>query len=350
MFIDPLLLQKLKKVSIFLVVYTVLFVGFFSTISYTLPFVLAIIIAYLMKPLTNFFKSKFNMSNGFSSFISTVISFSLITLAITLLVMKITVESRDILLSLPNINIKSITSFFMSSIENLKHFYENLDPSITKQLEAQIASVASGIIDVFGVMLDKLVTLALSLPMIFMVILVTLLATFFISKDLTSIQNRIVNALSPSGQDKFKHFWSEANRMLFQYIKSYGIIIFITFLLTWIGFGLVGIKYSFMLSLLSGFLDILPILGIASVYIPLAIYYWIIGDHVIAIFILVLYAVVTVVRNIVEPKIVSQSLNLHPVAVLAAIFIGLKAYGFLGMVYLIFLMLFYNILKNVKVL
>lgn len=350
MFIDPLLVKKLIKIGIFLAVYTVLFVLFFGTISYTLPFVLALIIAYLTKPLTNFFKRKFNMSSGISALISTVISFLLIMLVLTLLVTKIAVESRDILNSLPTININSITEFFMSSLDNLKHLYQSLDPSITKQLESQISSIASGAIDVFGVLLNNLLKLAISLPMIFMVILVTLLATFFISKDLSLIQNRIVHALSPSGQDKFKHFWSEANRMLFQYIKSYGIIIFITFALTWIGFGIVGIKYSFMLSLLSGILDILPILGIAIVYIPLAIYYWIIGDHVIAIFILVLYAVVTIVRNIVEPKIVSQSLNLHPVAVLAAMFIGLKAYGFLGMFYLILLLISYNILKNVKVL
>lgn len=94
----------------------------------------------------------------------------------------------------------------------------------------------------------------------------------------------------------------------------------------------------------------MPILGIACVYLPLAIYYWLIGDHIVAIFLLVLYIAVTVVRNIIEPKIVSQSLNLHPVAVLAAMFIGLKAYGFLGMLYLIFLMIFYNILKKVNVL
>ncbi|MEF9935197.1 MAG: sporulation integral membrane protein YtvI [Clostridium sp.] len=347
---DPVLLAKLKKISIFLIVYTLLFVGFFSTIKYTLPFVLAFLIAFLMKPLTEFFKRKFHMSSGFSSLISTIISFSLITLILVLLIMKVATESKDILASLPSIDIDGISNYFMLKFESLKHFYENLDPTIITQIKAQIASITSGIIAVVKLLLDKLIVLAMSLPLIIMVILVTLLATFFISKDLPAIKRKCLSSLSPDGQEKFKNFISEANKMLFQYIKSYGIIIFITFVLTWIGFSILEIEYSFMLSLLSGVLDLLPILGIAAVYFPLAIYYWIIGNHAVAIILVVLYAVVTVVRNIVEPKLVSSSLNLHPVAVLAAIFIGLQAYGFLGMIFLIFLMLFYNILKKVNVL
>ncbi|MEG0370931.1 MAG: sporulation integral membrane protein YtvI [Clostridium sp.] len=347
---DPLLIKKIKKIGIFLVLYTLLFVGFFSTIKYTLPFVLAFIIAYATRPLTGILKRRFNMSSGLSSLLSTLLSFALITLILTLLIIKVATESRDILLSLPSININDITSYFMANLDNIKHFYESLDPTIIDQVKNQIASIATQFINIIGLLLEKLVKLAMSLPLIFMVVLVTLLATFFISKDLTAIENRCLSALSPSGKDKFKNIWSESNRMLFQYIKSYGIIIFITFLLTWIGFGILRVEYSFMLSLLSGFLDILPILGIAAVYFPLAIYYWIIGDHVVAIIILVLYAAVTIVRNIVEPKLVSSSLNLHPVAVLAAMFIGLQAYGLLGMIYLVFLMICYNILKKVNIL
>ncbi len=348
--IDPLLLKKLKKIFIFLIIYTLLFIGFFSTISYTLPFVLAFLIACLMKPLTEFFKKRLHMSNTFSSLISTILSFALITGVITLIVMKVAVESRDILASLPHINIDNITNYFMSTLDTFKNFYESLDPTIINQVQSQISSITSGVINIFGVVLEKLIKLAMSMPLIFMLILVTLLATFFISRDLPDIKKRLYSALSPSGQDRFKYIWEETNRMLFKYIKSYGIIIFITFLVTLIGFSLLNVKYAFMLSLLCGVLDILPILGIAATYIPLAIYYWVIGNHFISIGLLVLYAVATVIRHIVEPKIVSQSLNLHPVAVLAAIFIGLKAYGFLGMIYLIFLMLFYNILKKVEVL
>lgn len=348
--LDPLLIKKIRKTAIFLALYTVIFIAFFSTISYTFPFILAFIIAYLMKPLTEFFQKKFNMSNGISSLLSTIISFTLIILLLTLLITKISTEAKSILTSLPGVNIDSISNYIMSNLDAMKNFYDSLDPTLSTQIQNQISSIATALIDFMGTLLNTVIKIAMSLPIIFMVIIIILLATFFISKDLPAIQKRFFNALSPSGQNKFRHFWSESNRMLFQYIKSYGLIIFITFLLTWVGFGILGVHYSFILSLLSGFLDIMPILGIACVYIPLSIYYWLIGDHVVSIFLIVLYIAVTVVRNIIEPKIVSQSLNLHPVAVLAAMFIGLKAYGFLGMLYLIFLMIFYNILKKVNVL
>jgi predicted PurR-regulated permease PerM len=64
---------------------------------------------------------------------------------------------------------------------------------------------------------------------------------------------------------------------------------------------------------------------------------------------LILYALVFVVRQVAEPRIVSSSLGLHPVSVLAAIFIGLKANGIAGMFFCMFLVVFYNIFKKVNI-
>jgi predicted PurR-regulated permease PerM len=74
------------------------------------------------------------------------------------------------------------------------------------------------------------------------------------------------------------------------------------------------------------------------------------GSYFTAIGILVLFILISAVRQIVEPKIVSTSLGIHPVMTLLAIFIGLKAFGFAGMIYLTFLMVFYKVLKNSKIL
>jgi predicted PurR-regulated permease PerM len=74
------------------------------------------------------------------------------------------------------------------------------------------------------------------------------------------------------------------------------------------------------------------------------------GNYFAAIGLIVLFVLISAVRQIVEPRIVSTSLGLHPVLVLAVIFIGLKAYGFIGMIYLTFLIVLYKVLKTAKVL
>jgi len=95
---------------------------------------------------------------------------------------------------------------------------------------------------------------------------------------------------------------------------------------------------------------LLPIFGIGAIYIPLIIIFFISSNYVAALGLLISYIVITIVRQIIEPKIVSSSLGINPVAVLASIFIGLKAYGLVGMLFCMFLVVFYNILKKVEVL
>ena len=138
--------------------------------------------------------------------------------------------------------------------------------------------------------------------------------------------------------------------MLLNYFLASLLIIFITFCITLIGFLFLKIKYALVLSVICGLFDILPILGVANIYFPLAIIYIINKNYFAGIGLIILYAIVFIVRQIAEPKIMSSSLGLHPVAVLIAIFIGIEAAGLAGMLFCMFLIVFYNILKKVKVL
>ena len=93
----------------------------------------------------------------------------------------------------------------------------------------------------------------------------------------------------------------------------------------------------------------MPILGMAIIYIPLALFNLIQGNYFTGIAILILWVVVMIARQIIEPKIMSTTLGLNPLAVLAAIFIGIEAGGFLGMIFFMFLVVFYTVLDELKV-
>jgi predicted PurR-regulated permease PerM len=133
--------------------------------------------------------------------------------------------------------------------------------------------------------------------------------------------------------------------MITKYVKSYCLIYFLTFLQTLIGFSIFRIKYGLVLSIVCAIADILPILGPGLIYIPLAIIYFIMKEYFVALGIIILYLIISVVRQVIEPKIVSVSLGIHPVLVLAIMFIGLKAYGFWGLIYLTMLVVSYKVLK-----
>ncbi len=114
-------------------------------------------------------------------------------------------------------------------------------------------------------------------------------------------------------------------------LLSYVLIFFITFLELWAGLALLRVPYAGMIAMVVAVLDILPVLGTGSVLIPWGILAAVNGNWKMAVGILVLYLVITIIRNILEPKLVGQQVGLHPVLTLAGMLLGLQFAGLMGM-------------------
>jgi len=188
------------------------------------------------------------------------------------------------------------------------------------------------------------------IPYALMVLLFTILTTYFFTKDLSSTNRKKLILITAKSEDRIRSIFDESKKMLKNYFLSYLLIITITFLETLVVFIIFNVKYAVTLSILCGVFDLLPILGIGSIYLPLIIIFFISKNIIAALGLLISYIIITIIRQIIEPKIVSSSLGINPVAVLASIFIGLKANGIIGMLFCMFLLVFYNILKKVNVL
>jgi sporulation integral membrane protein YtvI len=346
-------LEKLNRLALFFVLYSMVFIAFFKTLPYTLPFVLAIIIALLLKRPTIFLIKNLKLNNTLAALLTTIIFFTVI---ITLLLFSIAALSSEIFQLT-----KHISNYFTSMEQNpyelfdqLKKYYNNLDPYIISNIERSfggtISKVASTTLTLGTKIVGILVSFVSSVPYIAMVIIFTLIATYFFTKNISEGKKNILENIVPLNLSRINYIISESKKMLGSYIVSYMIIILITFGITLIGFLILRVNYAFLLSLLCAILDFLPVLGMPIVYIPLAIIYFIGKNYFTGVGLLILYALVFIVRQIVEPRIVSSSLGLNPVAVLAAIFIGLQANGVSGMFFCMFLVVSYSILKKVKVL
>ena len=123
-------------------------------------------------------------------------------------------------------------------------------------------------------------------------------------------------------------------------------MILCTFVITFIGFNILKIPYTLLLSLTCMILDILPVVGMILIFLPLVIIYFFSGKYITVIFLVVLFSVIIITRNILEPKLLSSSLELSPLSVLIAIFVGLNIAGFKGMIYLMALFISFNFYKK----
>ncbi|MBO5914488.1 MAG: sporulation integral membrane protein YtvI [Clostridia bacterium] len=116
-----------------------------------------------------------------------------------------------------------------------------------------------------------------------------------------------------------------------KFLRAYGLLFLITFGELLLAFVIIGIDYAFVLALLISLVDVLPVLGTGTVLIPWGIIALISGNIATGIGILVAYAAITVVRQVIEPKIVGRFIGLSPLAALASMYIGLKLMGIFGL-------------------
>lgn len=344
-------LDKFDRLVLFFLIYSIAFVTFFTTLQYTLPFVLALLIAVILKKPTRLLIKKFKLNAAIASLITTilfsVISISILSLTITLLI-------NELISLTKNIQYLFNANYFNDLINQIMNFYKNLDSNIVDTINNNLGNISSKVaafaVQITSSTLTFLINILSSIPTILTIILFTILSTYFLTKELSFEKGRLKNYLPIESSERIFMILSETRKMLGNYFLSYMLIIFITFIETLVGFSILGVNYALILSILAAVLDLLPILGVGSVYVPVAIYYFISGNYFIVGGLVALYAFIVIFRQIIEPRIVSSSLGISPVASLIAIFVGLKAYGFVGMFFCMFLLVFYNIFKKVKLL
>lgn len=345
--------KKFDKLAIFLIAYTLIFIVFFKTLKYTLPFVIAIIFTLLLYKPTKYIVEKFKIKNTLASLLVTLLFYMLINALNVWLLIILTSEMFSLgknLQSYITVNQDIIYDLFNKA----QTYFNNLDDSVIVSIRDNLISSISNISMITVAATGKLVSFMLSLvsliPYIFLVLIFSILSTYLFMKEFTDTTKTPSLFKSSDGYLKTIKVFNESRKMLSKFVLSYSLIIGVTFIETLIGFSIINVKYTFILSILSAILDILPILGIGTLYIPLAIIYFVTGNFFKGIFIISMYLIVTIVRNIIEPKIVSSTLGIPPIQVLVAIFVGLQAYGFTGMFFCMFLVVFYNIFKKQNIL
>lgn len=349
--------NRISKLILFGVVYTLLFVFFISTIKYTLPFVLAGIFALILRKPTMFLIEKSKLRPWLASLLSTIIFFSIILFLLILISTSLTNEllllTKKLQLFISDNSFYYFTdlNIFLEDLLDSLNFFDlslwntvlsTISNSFNKFIQVGISGISSLITSLFSIFSY--------IPYIGMSIVVTLLSTYFLTKSFATSNSKDLTTFIPKGRNKILSALRHAKKMLTNYILTYLFLIFLGISLSYIGFVIFRINYALLLSILAGLLDILPVVGMACIYIPLAIYFFIKGDLFITIGLIILYMLVFLSRQFLEPKLMSSSLGISPFAILISMFIGLQLWGVLGVIFCMFFIIFYTVLKRVKIL
>lgn len=193
-----------------------------------------------------------------------------------------------------------------------------------KTMQNQVGSVSAAVI-------SWAANSAASLPSMLVSFIITVVATFFLCSEYDQVKSFFWHQVPEKYKELAGDTWATFARTLGQMIKSYLLIMFITFCELSVGLFLLRIDYFILLAALIALVDIFPVIGTGTILIPWGLIALLTGNMVLGVGILLLYVVITVVRNILEPKIVGKRIGLHPLVTLIFMYFGLHVFGVPGM-------------------
>lgn len=323
-----------KRLLVFIFTLITLYIAFKLSIFY-IPFLIAFIISLIIEPLIRKVMKLTNLTRKVSAIITLILVFSLLVGFLIWGITSIATEASNILTNL-NDNMDAISFRITGLLSNIR-----LDSiRIPEQIMGVINDSFSGLIgegrNILRTFFSKVVDTLTHIPKLMVYVGITIIATYFVCTDKMYILDQMEHHLPRNWVNKFGFKLRKVIASLGNYLKAQSILIFISFIIVLIGlviFDLIGmnVRYPLIMAVAIGFVDALPILGAGTVMIPWAVISAFYGDIKIAIALMVLYVVIIIVRQLIEPRIVSSHIGIHPIFTLIAMYTGFKIIGVIGM-------------------
>ena len=324
-----------KNIIIVLLSILGIFLSFKLAVFY-LPFLISFILSLMIEPIIKFTMKKTKLRRKTSSIIVFVLAFTII---IGLLVWGMTSIITEASKLLGNLN-----EYFDKASIFVQNLSSKIDLTRLDIPQEVINTIQNSAMDFVEIVMDfikngvtSILNFVTSIPTIGIYTAITFLALYFICVDRIYMLDQLEHHFPQQWVRKFGAHLRELIKSLGGYLKAELILVLISFIISLIGlylfniFGL-NVQYPLIAALLIGFVDLLPIFGSGTVMIPWAIISSCTGDITLGIAILVLWAVMSVVRQFIEPKVVSGQIGIHPIFTLIAMYTGYKFIGILGMI------------------
>lgn len=311
-----------KMELIFLGIYTLIFLLLSQFALYLMPLIIALVIAVVMKPLYDYFIRKFNFQSTFAATVITLFIFGIVFAVIGFLLYLILRQALSLFDSY---------GYLLDDFLHSGNAYEQLRQALM-----------SG--NLMGTVTDVAAALFQMIPLGIIFIVITFALTVFLLHHMSAIKEQILVRIGDSRRDTVAKVFTVGYTLIRKFIRSYLILYLITFVEAAFIFYLTGVEYPLPFAFITAVADILPILGPGTVFIPFGIIFILQGNYFAGVTILVFFLLTGVLRQIMEPKIVSDNVKIHPLIVMTGIYLSIAAMNLWLLFYVLILSLLYKVL------
>ncbi|QGQ97801.1 sporulation integral membrane protein YtvI [Paenibacillus psychroresistens] len=341
--LDKLLQKQIFRGLYVLIILLAIVLAFYYVLPLVYPFLFGWVVALILNPLVNLLHTKVKLPRMLATLISLLI-FCAVTLGIlTALTINIVIEISSLADTIQNnintwkdeIIVYINSDYIQNIVTQINVFYqdnEQLQDPINNALTNSTKIIAGLSSSIVNLVFNFIVNFITSLPSYATFAIIGLLAAFFISKDWYKLIKRFGGYFPDKIRESSHAIWGDLQRALFGYVRAQLILITTTATFVLIGLVILDVKYAITISLLIGLCDLMPYLGVGAFMVPWIIFLFIQGNIYYGIGVSVIYGIVLVVRQIIEPKVLATSVGLNALATLVSMFIGLKLFGVLGLI------------------
>lgn len=323
--------------NLFVAVLTIVAVFYLAPklLVFFMPFVVGYIISWIANPVVRFFEKRLKIVRKHGSMIIIIGVLGVVILIFYLAGLKLAEETVHFIRSFPE-TYENLAEEFKTIGANLRVFLERL-PGDTEEVILDITSNLStyigGLVQAIGEpTFEAAGNFAKNVPGTVIAIIMSILSAYFFTADRDKI-HAMVNAHMPESiQKNVITVLKDLKHVVGGYFKAQLKIMVVVYAIVVVGLALLKVDYVLLVAFIIAFLDMLPFFGTGTVLGPWAIIKILSGDYSMAIALIILYVVTQVVRQVIQPKLVGDSIGMDPLATLLFMFIGFKLSGVIGMI------------------
>ena len=311
------------------------FAAFRYVLPLVAPFAIAFAIAYVLKGPIRILREKLHIPGKLAAMLAVILFYATIGALLALLSIKAVSELIGVIGNLPTMYETHALPFFTDILNNVEGVLMSMDPVLVSRLDGLGTELITGLgnlVSGASVSLMSAATgIAAAIPSLFIKLVLMIISTFFIAMDYEHLTGFCLRQMNENTKTVFFQIKEYVAGTLWVCIRSYFLIMSITFVELSIGLSLLKIEHAFLVAFVIAIFDILPVLGTGGIMIPWTLLTAVQGNYPLALGLLILYLAITVIRNIIEPKIVGSQLGLHPVVTLCSMFVGVQLFGVVGL-------------------
>lgn len=306
-----------------------------KALGFLMPFVVGWVISAIASPLVNWLERRLKIVKKLGSALIVILVLALIVLLLYFAISRLAGEIGDLTKNFPEMyaqlesGLRQIGDTLSGVFAKLPKGVQNGWNTIVENLDSYMGEVVSRVSEPTVTAAGNF---AKRLPSYLIAFIVAVMSAYFFTVEREEVI-RWMKKVSPESVTKRMSLVMDNLRYAVGgYFKAQFKIMAVVFAILLVGLAILGVHYFVLVAFLIAFLDFLPFFGTGTAMIPWAVYKFFMGDYKVTVALVILYVVTQLVRQLLQPKMVGDSIGLNPLATLFLLYIGYRLDGVIGMI------------------